>query len=187
MTFILTILSGMFVTNLLLYKLDGVTFYTQEEKIEHVFLKGIKIAFVTVVTVLLVYPINHFILDKIDMTYLVPIFVIVGIYGINYLIDIIFKKTDIKVFKIYSIKHFVFLNSVAFISAIVGAFESDILTGVAISLGLTLGHLLLMLLVLTILPKVTLPNLPKSFKGVPAMIIMMSLIAMAFMGLAGLL
>lgn len=187
MTFILTVLSGMFVTNLLLYKLDGMTFYTQEEKIENVVHKGLKIAFVTVLTVLLVYPINEYLLKKVDLTYLIPIFVIVGIYSINYCIDLIFKKSDMKVFEMYNIKHFVFLNSIAFISAIVGVYESSLLLAVGVSLGLTLGHLLIMLLVLSILPKVTLPSLPKCFKGIPAMIIMMALIAMAFTGLAGLL
>lgn len=187
MTFLLTILSGMFVTNLLLYNLDGMTFYTQKEKIEHVFLKGIKIAIVTTITVLLVYPINHYLLEKIDLGYLLPILVIIGIYVINYAIDLIFKESDMKVFDVYNIKYFVFLNSVAFISVIVGVSETNILVSVGVALGLTLGHLLLMLIVLTIIPKVTLPSLPKSFKGIPAMLIAMGLIAMAFMGLAGLL
>lgn len=187
MVFVSTLFTAIFVSNLLFYKLDGMTFHNQTTKIGDVVKQGIKVAIVTLLAVLSIYPINHFLLSKVDLQFIVPLLAIVGVYGFNLLINFVLTKLKIEDKHSVKVDHYVLLNSVTYTSVIIAVLNSSLVVSIGYALGYSIGYLLMMLLILTIAPKISLPGIPKRFKGVPAMLIAVGLIAMTFMGLAGIL
>ena len=81
---------------------------------------------------------------------------------------------------------FVFGLVIIIFVVLLGASQATFFQSVFYALGSGLGYTLLMLMMVTIKPRLELPGLPKAFKGFPIMLITLGLIALTFMGLAGL-
>lgn len=187
MIFLGTLFAAIFVNNLLLYKLDRMIFFTKEDKIERVFIKGLKIAIVTIFTVLLIYPLELYLLEPNNLEFLTPVIVILVAYGIQRLVTIILCKLEIEAKDKLKLDYYAFLNPVIFTSAVIASLNSSFIVALGYAIGFTIGHLLVSLIILTLTPKVKLDAIHKNFRGIPAMLITVGLIAMAFMGLAGIL
>lgn len=188
MIFLGTLFSAIFVSNVLLVKLDGMKFFNRESSFSILITRGIKVIVVTLLTVLVEYPVTTFLLEPVGLEFLTPIFVILFSYAAHILVHkllIWLPKVDDT--EDIFVDYYVFTNSVIFTASIIAGLSSSFIQSIGLGLGFTIGHLIIMLIMFTVRPRLDLPGSPKRFKGKPAMLITMAIIAMAFMGLAGIL
>lgn len=186
MIFLSTLYAAIFVSNILLVKLDGMKFFNRESSFKILITRGIKVIVVTLLTVLIEYPLTTFVLEPYGFEFLTPIFVIL----ISYIFHILIHKFIIWAPKIDDseeifVDYYAFTNSVIFTASIIAGLSASFVESIALGLGFTIGHLMIMLILFTVRPRLDLPGSPKRFKGKAAMLITMGIMAMAFMGLAG--
>lgn len=187
MIFLSTLFGAIFVSNILLVKLDGMKFFNRESSFKILITRGLKVIAVTSLTVLVEYPVTTFLLEPLGIEFLTPLFVIVFSYLFHIIIHKLLIYFNIEDTEEIFVDHYVFANSVIFTASIIAGLSDRFVESIALALGFTIGHLLLMLVMFTLRPRLDLPGSPKRFKGKAAMLISMGIIAMAFMGLAGIL
>lgn len=187
MTFLSTLFGAIFITNILLVKLDGMKFFSRKTSFKELTIKGCKVIVVTVFTVLAEYPFTKFVLKPYGFEFLTPLFVIIFSYLVHILIHKLMIKVNIEDHEDIFVDYYVFTNSVIFTAAIIAGLSNSFVESIALGLGFTIGHLLIMLLMLTVRPRLDLPGTPAIFKGKPVLLIFLGVMAMIFMGLAGIL
>lgn len=177
--------SGLFISNVLITNLIGLPIFKEKQvSIEPAIKIGLLTTLISVVSMAVIYPLNKVLLD--ETAYLIPLFSILVVALVSMLVNIVAKKIN------YSLKeNEIFLPMISFNSIIIfvvllGASQTTFFQSVFYALGSGLGYTLLMLMMVTIKPRLELPGLPKAFKGLPIMLITLGLIALTFMGLAGL-
>ena len=65
--------------------------------------------------------------------------------------------------------------------------QVNYLGAMAQTFGFGLGYLLVTVLIFTIKPRLELPGVPKAFKGIPLMLVVLGIIGMILLGLGGIL
>lgn len=185
MTYLSVLFASIFLTNIMFYHLDGMVtvFKGTEEKV--IVKNGISQIIIGIIVTLIVFPINKYLLSDIGWTFLAPIIIVILSIGVtllvNFLIDRI-KKGEGNLKVNYQI---IFLQSVVVTGALIVINNQSYLMALFQMLGFTVGHFLITFLIYTMRPRLDLPGIPKAFKGVPIVIITVGLIAMIFVGLAG--
>lgn len=182
------VFSGLFLSNVLIMNLVGLPIMEEKQVSLKPALKiGLLTTVLAVVSMAIVYPINNFLLVDAEMTYLLPILAILVIALVSMLINFISKKLniDLKAHKIFL--PMISFNVVVFFIALQGVGYGKIVQSLVYALGAGLGYTLLLLMMTAIHPRLNQIGVPKAFKGLPLTLITLGLIALTFMGLAGLL
>ncbi|MFB6340507.1 electron transport complex subunit RsxA [Saccharicrinis sp. FJH62] len=188
MEYILIFISAIFVNNIVLSQFLGICpFLGVSKKIDTAVGMTGAVTFVMVIATIVTYLIQKYILDAFGIGFLQTITFILVIAALVQLVEIILKKVSPPLYQALG----VFLPLITTNCAILGVAimtiqkEYNLLEGVVFSFSTALGFGLALILFAGLREQMDLVKIPKGMKGTPIALITAGLLAMAFMGFAG--
>lgn len=189
MEYVLIFISAIFVNNIVLAQFLGICpFLGVSKKISTgVGMTG-AVTFVMVIATIVTYLMQKYVLDTLNIGYLQTITFILVIAALVQLVEIILKKVSPPLYQALG----VFLPLITTNCAILGVAimtiqkKLDLLHAVAFSTATAIGFGLALIIFAGIREQLELVNLPKGMKGTPIALLVAGILALAFMGFAGL-
>jgi electron transport complex protein RnfA len=188
MTYILIFISAVFVNNIVLSQFLGVCpFLGVSKKVETALGMAGAVAFVMTIATIFTFIIQKSVLEPLNITYLQTISFILIIAALVQMVEIILKKISPALYQALG----VFLPLITTNCAVLGVAimviqkDMDLVSSVVFAISTAIGFGLALILFAGIREQLNLLNLPKAMKGIPAALLTAGLLAMAFMGFAG--
>ena len=188
LSLVLIIITAIFVNNVVLSQFLGICpFLGVSKKIDTASGMGMAVTAVLVVSTIVTYLIQKYVLEALGLEYLQTIAFILVIAALVQMIEIVLKKTMPSLYQALG----VFLPLITTNCCILGVAilviqkDYDLLEGIVYALSTGIGFLLSMVLFAGLREQLELVNVPKAFEGVPIALVTASLLAMAFMGFSG--
>lgn len=188
MTYILIFIGAVFVNNIVLAQFLGICpFLGVSKKIDTALGMSGAVAFVMTLATIITFLIQKLVLEPFEITFLQTITFILVIAALVQLVEIILKKVSPPLYQALG----VFLPLITTNCAILGVAimtiqkEMNLLESVVFAISTAVGFGLALILFAGIREQLNLVNLPKGMKGTPAALLVAGLLAMAFMGFAG--
>lgn len=185
---IVILLSAVFVDNYVLCRFLGICpFLGVSKKLDQATGMGVAVTFVMLLAAAVTWPIQHFVLDALDMGYLQNIVFILIIATLVQLLEMLLKKLSPALYKGLG----VYLPLITTNCAVLGVTINNIIDGYSFiesmvsTLGCGLGFLLAMVLFSGLRSRINEANIPAPFRGLAVTLIAASFISLAFMGFAG--
>ena len=198
MEYILIIISAVFVNNILLSQFLGVCpFLGVSNKVSTAAGMAGAVTFVIAVATLVTYLLQYYVLVPLGIEFMQTVAFILVIAALVQMVEIILKKVSPSLYQALGI----FLPLITTNCAVLGvaiivvskefAFGSDphmlnLAESVAYGIATALGFGLAMILFAGLREQLELANVPKPFKGMPIALITAGILALSFMGFAGL-
>ncbi len=195
-TFLAAIISAMLINNVILMQFLGICpFLGVSKKIESALGMSGAVAFVMIMATLVTWPIYKFVLVPLEIEFIQTIVFILVIASLVQLVELVLKKHSPNLYKTLG----VYLPLITTNCAILGVASANVLIeapngstlaefGLVISttLGSALGFGIVMFAFSSIRERLDNSDLPESFKGVPASLVIAGCMSLAFFGLGGL-
>jgi len=188
MSYILIFISAVFVNNIVLSQFLGICpFLGVSKKIETALGMSGAVAFVMAIATVVTYLIQKTILEPLNVGFLQTITYILIIAALVQMVEIILKKVSPALYQALG----VFLPLITTNCAILGVAilvvqkDMNLLESVVYALSTSVGFGLALVLFAGIREQLGMTRLPKVFEGTPISLITAGLLAMAFMGFAG--
>jgi len=188
MTYILIFIGAVFVNNIVLSQFLGICpFLGVSKKIETALGMSGAVAFVMTLSTIFTSIIQKSVLEPLEIGYLQTITFILIIAALVQLVEIILKKVSPALYQALG----VFLPLITTNCTILGVAimviqkEMSLLVSVVFAISTAVGFGLALVLFAGIREQLNLVNLPKGMKGTPVALLTAGLLAMAFMGFAG--
>ncbi len=194
--FFVAIVSSMLINNVVLMRFLGVCpFLGVSKKTESALGMSLAVMFVMVISSILTYLVYHLVLEPFGIEYIFIIAFILIIASLVQLVEMAIKKFSKKLYKGLGI----YLPLIVTNCAILGVAESNIRDGLAseygfggglqvaivTAFGAALGFALIMFAFSSIRERLDHANVPESWKGVPVSLVTAGIMALAFLGLGG--
>lgn len=188
MTYVLIFIGAVFVNNIVLSQFLGICpFLGVSKKIDTALGMSGAVAFVMTVATIVTFIIQAYILEPLQIGYLQTISFILVIAALVQLVEIILKKISPALYQALG----VFLPLITTNCAILGVAimviqkEFNLIQSVVFSISTAIGFGLALILFAGIREQLNLVSLPRGMKGTPVSLLVAGLLAMAFMGFAG--
>lgn len=185
---IVIMLSAVFVDNYVLCRFLGICpFLGVSKKLDQASGMGIAVTIVMLLASAVTWPIQHFILNTLNMGYLQNIVFILIIATLVQILEMVIKKISPSLYKGLG----VYLPLITTNCAVLGVTINNIIDGYSFlesmvsTLGCGLGFLLAMVLFSGLRSRINETNIPTPFKGLAVTLIAASFISLAFMGFSG--
>lgn len=186
--FVLAIVSGMLIDNVVLSRFYGICpFLGVSKKLNSAVGMGLAVVFVIVLSALICWPIYTYILVPAGVPFLDTITYILVIACLVQLVGLFIKKYSPSLYKALG----VYLPLITTNCAVLGVVQSnsdqqlDFLMSLANAIGTSVGFMLIIIVFSAIRLRFESNNSPKAFKGLPVALMTAALMAIAFMGLKG--
>ena len=188
MKFIIILMTSVLVNNYVLVRFLGICpFLGVSKKLNQAVGMGAAVTFVMLMATAVTYPVYAYLLLPNDMAYMRTIVFILVIAALVQLVEIILKKYIPSLHKSLGI----YLPLITTNCAVLGVTINNINDGYGFaesmvsSLGCGLGFLLAMVLFAGVRARIEDAKPPECFKGLPITLISASIVALSFMGFAG--
>ena len=186
--FLIILMTSVLVNNYVLVRFLGICpFLGVSKKLNQALGMGVAVTFVMLLASAATYPIYTFLLVPNGMNYMRTIVFILVIAALVQLVEIILKRYIPSLHKSLGI----YLPLITTNCAVLGVTINNINDGYGFaesmvsSLGCGIGFLLAMVLFAGVRSRIEDANPPESFKGLPITLISASIVALSFMGFAG--
>ncbi|MBQ3043718.1 MAG: electron transport complex subunit RsxA [Alistipes sp.] len=184
------IIGAIFVNNVVLSQFLGICpFLGVSSKVETSLGMGMAVTFVMALSGVVTWCLQTYVLQPFGIEYMQTIAFILVIAALVQMVEIVLKKASPALYQALGI----FLPLITTNCAVLGIaiiavqkYPFDLLTGVIFSVATALGFALALVLFAGIRERLDVEDVPKAFKGTPIALIAAGLLAMAFMGFAGL-
>jgi len=183
------VISCIFINNILLAQyLGNCPFLGTSKKMETAIGMAMAVIFVLVLAGALTWIINQYMLKPMDVVYLQTLSFILVIAALVQMVEIILKKISQGLYQALGI----FLPLITTNCAVLGVAilviqkEYNLITGVIYGGATALGFGLALIILAGIREQLELADIPKGMQGVPISLITAGILALAFMGFAGL-
>ena len=189
MAFILIFISAVFVNNIVLTQFLGVcTSLNVSKKIDTAIGMTGAVAFVMTISTIFTYIIRKTVLDPFHLQFLQTITFILIIVVLVQLIDIILKKVSPALYQALGVYLPVITTNCVIlgVALLVVKNNFNLMESVIFAISTAIGFGLAVVLFGGIREQLNLVKLPKNMEGIPIALITAGLLAMAFMGFAGL-
>lgn len=187
-TFILAIINGMLIDNVILSRFYGICpFLGVSKKTNSALGMGVAVVFVIVLATLITWPLYHFVLVKANIPYMDTITYILVIASLVQFVEMVIKKYSPSLYKALG----VYLPLITTNCAVLGVAQGNtdqglsFIMSLANALGTSLGFLVIIFVFSCIRTRLEASNVPKCLKGVPIALITAALMSLAFIGLSG--
>lgn len=188
MTYIMIFISAVFVNNIVLAQFLGICpFLGVSKKVETALGMSGAVAFVMTLATVITYLIQKFVLEPFSITFLQTITFILIIAALVQLVEIILKKVSPALYQALG----VFLPLITTNCAILGVAimtiqkEMTLVESVVFAISTAVGFGLALVLFAGLREQLSFAKLPKAMEGIPTALLTAGLLAMAFMGFAG--
>lgn len=187
--FLLGIINAMIINNVTLSRFYGICpFLGVSKKSSSALGMGVAVVAVIFVAALVCWPIYNFILVPAGIPFMDTITYILVIASLVQLIEMIIKKYSPALYKSLGVYLPLITTNCAVLGVAQGNTDQALSFGdsMANALGTGLGFAVVIFIFSTIRYRLDSSNTPKAFKGIPIALITAALMAMAFLGLSGL-
>lgn len=188
MEYILIIIAAIFVNNVVLSQFLGICpFLGVSNKIETSLGMAGAVTFVIVLATIVTFLLQHYVLNPLGIGYMQTIVFILVIAALVQMVEIILKKLSPALYQALGI----FLPLITTNCAVLGVAilvikkNYNLLEGVIYSAATAIGFGLALIIMAGIREQLELANIPKGMKGVPIALLTAGILALAFMGFAG--
>jgi electron transport complex protein RnfA len=181
-------ISAVFVNNIVLSQFLGICpFLGVSKKIPTAVGMSAAVCFVMIVATIVTYLIQHYVLNPLDIAYLQTISFILVIASLVQLIEIIIKKVSPSLYQALGVFLPLITTNCAILGVAIMTIQKDftLLQGVVFAASSAIGFGLALIIFAGLREQLELMNVPKAFKGIPIALISAGILAMAFMGFAG--
>ena len=188
MEYVIIIIAAVFVSNIVLNQFLGICpFIGVSSKVETAIGMTGAVTFVMVIATLVTYLIYHSVLGPFDVVYMRTITFILVIASLVQLVEIILKKISPPLYQALGIFLPLITTNCAVLGVAVLAVQKDynLLESTVYAIGNAIGFGLALITFSGIREQLDMLNVPKRMKGVPIAFIVAGLMALAFMGFAG--
>lgn len=188
MEYIIIIISAIFVNNIVLNKFLGICpFIGVSAKIETAVGMSGAVLFVMTIATLVTYLIQNFILLPFGITFMQTITFILVIATLVQLVEIILKKVSPSLYQALGIFLPLITTNCAVLGVAImaGQQDLDLMESIVFAIANAIGFGLALILFSGLREHLELADVPGPMKGVPIAFIVAGLLAMAFMGFAG--
>jgi electron transport complex protein RnfA len=189
MELITIIISSMIINNIVLIQFLGLcSFFGVSTKMESVFGMSLAVIVVIVLSAIITYPLNTYVLEPMGISYIQTIAFILVIASLVQLVELVIKKASKSLYKSLG----VYLPLIASNCAVLGVALTNVSSpksyaeAIAFSFGSALGYALVIIAFTAIRLRLNTYAVPKALKGLPIALVTSGLMAIAFLGLVGL-
>ena len=184
--FLLAILSSMLINNVVWSRFYGIcSFLGVSNKVKSSVGMGLAVVFVIILAALVSWPIYNYILVPAGLAFLDTIVYILVIASLVQLVGLVIKKYSPALYKSLGI----YLPLITTNCAVLGVVQENnnytFGNSMANAIGTSVGYLIMIVLFSTIRDRLSGYDAQKSWKGLPLALITAALMAMAIMGLSG--
>lgn len=186
--FILGILNAMLINNVILSRFYGICpFLGVSKKPSSALGMGVAVIVVILLAAIITWPIYHFILVPAGIAFMDLITYILVIAALVQLIEMIIKKYSPSLYKALGVYLPLITTNCAVLGVAIGNTDQGLsfADSMANALGTGIGFALVIFIFSTIRVRLESANIPKAFKGVPIALITAALMALAMLGLSG--
>lgn len=188
LAFILGIVNAMLINNVTLSRFYGICpFLGVSKKPSSAVGMGAAVVFVIVIAAAVCWPIYNYVLVPANIAFMDTLVYILVIASLVQLVEMIIKKYSPGLYNALG----VYLPLITTNCAVLGVAQEnsnnayDFLTSMGNAIGTSLGFALVIFLFSTIRIRMESSNIPKAFKGIPIALITAFIMALAFMGIKG--
>ena len=188
MEYILIFISAIFVNNIVLAQFLGICpFLGVSKKVSTATGMGAAVSFVMTLATICTYLLQKYLLDAFGIGFMQTIVFILVIAALVQMVEIILKKVSPPLYQALG----VFLPLITTNCTILGVAilviqkEYNLLESVVFAISTALGFMLAMVLFAGIREQLATTRLPKAMQGTPIALVVAGLLALAFMGFAG--
>jgi len=188
MTYILIFISAVFVNNIVLSQFLGICpFLGVSKKIETALGMSGAVAFVMTIATVVTYLIQKFILEPFNIGFLQTLTYILIIAALVQMVEIILKKVSPALYQALGVFLPLITTNCAILGVAILVIQKDmnLIESVVFAISTAIGFGLALVLFAGIREQLGMTRLPKAIEGTPISLITAGLLAMAFMGFAG--
>ncbi len=188
MEYIIIIISAIFVNNILLAQFLGVCpFIGVSSKVETSIGMAGAVTFVMVIATIVTYLLQKYVLDAFGIAFMQTITFILVIASLVQLVEIILKKVSPALYQALGIFLPLITTNCAVLGVAILAVQKDynLLGSVVFAISNAIGFGLALVIFAGLREHLDMVNIPKGMKGVPIAFVVAGLLALAFMGFAG--
>jgi len=187
MTYILIFISAVFVNNIVLSQFLGICPFRRFEKIDTALGMSGAVAFVMTIATIFTYIIQKTVLEPFNIGFLQTITFILIIAALVQLVEIILKKVSPALYQALGVFLPLITTNCTILGVAIMVIQKDfnLLESVVFAISTALGFGLALILFAGIREQLSMAKLPKGMQGTPISLLTAGLLAMAFMGFAG--
>jgi electron transport complex protein RnfA len=188
MTYILIFISAVFVNNIVLSQFLGICpFLGVSKRIETAIGMSGAVAFVMTIATIFTYIIQKTVLEPFNIGFLQTITFILIIAALVQMVEIILKKVSPALYQALGVFLPLITTNCAILGVAILVIQKDmnLIESVVFAISTAIGFGLALVLFAGIREQLSLVKLPKAMEGIPAALLTAGLLAMAFMGFAG--
>lgn len=188
MTYILIFISAVFVNNIVLSQFLGICpFLGVSKKIDTALGMSGAVAFVMTIATIFTYIIQKTVLEPFNIGFLQTITFILIIAALVQLVEIILKKVSPALYQALGVFLPLITTNCTILGVAIMVIQKDfnLLESVVFAISTALGFGLALILFAGIREQLSMTKLPKGMQGTPISLLTAGLLAMAFMGFAG--
>jgi electron transport complex protein RnfA len=188
MTYILIFISAVFVNNIVLSQFLGICpFLGVSKKIDTALGMSGAVAFVMTISTIITYIIQKTVLEPFNIGFLQTITFILIIAALVQMVEIILKKVSPALYQALGVFLPLITTNCAILGVAIMVIQKDfnLLESVVFAISTAIGFGLALVLFAGIREQLSLIKLPKGMEGTPISLVTAGLLAMAFMGFAG--
>ncbi|MCE5330517.1 MAG: electron transport complex subunit RsxA [Bacteroidales bacterium] len=188
MTYILIFISAVFVNNIVLSQFLGICpFLGVSKKIDTALGMSGAVAFVMTIATIFTYIIQKTVLEPFNIGFLQTITFILIIAALVQLVEIILKKVSPALYQALGVFLPLITTNCTILGVAIMVIQKDfnLLESVVFAISTALGFGLALVLFAGIREQLSMAKLPKGMEGTPISLLTAGLLAMAFMGFAG--
>ncbi len=189
MEYILIIISAIFVNNVVLAQFLGICpFLGVSNKINTALGMAGAVTFVIVLATIVTYLIQIYVLNTLGIAFMQTITFILVIAALVQMVEIILKKVSPPLYQALGIFLPLITTNCAVLGVAILVIQKNysLLQGVVFGAATAIGFGLALIILAGIREQLELVNVPKGMRGVPISLIIAGILALAFMGFAGL-
>jgi len=188
MTYILIFISAVFVNNIVLSQFLGICpFLGVSKKIETALGMSGAVAFVMTIATIFTYIVMKYVLEPFNLGFLQTISYILIIAFLVQMVEIILKKVSPALYQALGVFLLLITTNCAILGVALLVIQKDynLLESVVFAISTAIGFGLALVLFAGIREQLSMAKLPKGMDGTPISLLTAGLLAMAFMGFAG--
>lgn len=189
MEYIIIIISAIFVNNIVLAQFLGICpFLGVSNKTETAFGMGASVLFVMTLATIATYLVQITVLIPLNLVYLQTISFILIIAALVQMLEIILKKVSPPLYQALGIFLPLITTNCAVMGVAILVFQKDfnLAESVIFAVANAIGFTLALVIFSAIREQLALADVPKGMRGIPIALVTAGILAMAFMGFAGL-
>ena len=186
-TFLLAIISSMLIDNVVLSRFYGICpFLGVSDKPKSALGMGLAVIFVIVLSTIICWPLFE-LLKLAEITFLDTVVYILVIASLVQLVGLFIKKYSPSLYKSLGIYLPLITTNCAVLGIVQGNSDMglDFMSSLANGIGTSVGFLIVIFIFSCIRTRLQGPQTPKAFKGIPIALITAAIMALAFIGLSG--